>query len=81
MQRLKVSGAVRPVKWSLGVKWLKIRALYKQVMCQHFAENPAITLGQCVQTLKRRTRQNKVVLKGMCVFISFRRVGLKGRFW
>jgi len=23
MQHLKVSGAVRPQKWSLGVKWLK----------------------------------------------------------
>jgi len=23
MQHLKVSGAVRPLKWSLGVKWLK----------------------------------------------------------
>jgi hypothetical protein len=23
MQRLKVSGAVRPLKWPLGVKWLK----------------------------------------------------------
>jgi hypothetical protein len=22
MQRLEVSGAVRPLKWSLGVKWL-----------------------------------------------------------
>jgi len=22
MQHLKVSGAVRPLKWSLGVKWL-----------------------------------------------------------
>jgi len=24
MQHLKVSGAVRPLKWSLGVKWLSI---------------------------------------------------------
>ena len=23
MQHLEVSGAVRPLKWSLGVKWLK----------------------------------------------------------
>ena len=23
MQHLKVSGAVRPLKWSLGVKWLR----------------------------------------------------------
>jgi len=23
MQRLEVSGAVRPIYWSLGVKWLK----------------------------------------------------------
>jgi hypothetical protein len=23
MQRLEVSGAVRPLKWPLGVKWLK----------------------------------------------------------
>jgi len=23
MQHLKVSGAVRPLKWPLGVKWLK----------------------------------------------------------
>jgi len=23
MQHLKVSGAVRPLKWSFGVKWLK----------------------------------------------------------
>jgi len=25
MQHLEVSGAVRPLKWSLGVKWLKGR--------------------------------------------------------
>ena len=25
MQHLKVSGAVRPLKWSLGVKWLRPR--------------------------------------------------------
>jgi len=24
MQHLEVSGAVRPLKWSLGVKWLRI---------------------------------------------------------
>jgi len=24
MQHLKVSGAVRPLKWSLGVKWLTV---------------------------------------------------------
>jgi len=24
MQHLKVSGAVRPLKWSLGVKWLNL---------------------------------------------------------
>jgi len=26
MQHLKVSGAVRPLKWSLGVKWLIVWA-------------------------------------------------------
>jgi hypothetical protein len=25
MERLEVSGAVRPLKWPLGVKWLKKR--------------------------------------------------------
>jgi len=24
MQHLEVSGAVRPLKWSLGVKWLRV---------------------------------------------------------
>ena len=28
MQHLKVSGAVRPIKWSLGVKWLKWLSLF-----------------------------------------------------
>jgi hypothetical protein len=27
MQRLEVSGAVRPLKWTLGVKWLSISPL------------------------------------------------------
>ena len=27
MQRLEVSGAVRPLKWSLGLKWLKLNTL------------------------------------------------------
>ena len=31
MQHLKVSGAVRPLKWSLGVKWL---------ICHLFLEKP-----------------------------------------
>jgi len=30
MQRLKVSGAVRPLKWSLGVKWLISSAVLKK---------------------------------------------------
>ena len=30
MKHLAVSGAVRPLKWSLGVKWLK---LYVTVLC------------------------------------------------
>jgi hypothetical protein len=29
MKRLEVSGAVRPLKWPLGVKWLKIWGLQK----------------------------------------------------
>ena len=28
MQHLEVSGAVRPLKWSLGVKWLKEEQSY-----------------------------------------------------
>jgi len=27
MQHLEVSGAVRPLKWSLGVKWLSIKSI------------------------------------------------------
>jgi len=27
MQHLEVRGAVRPLKWSLGVKWLKLIAV------------------------------------------------------
>ena len=30
MQHLEVSGAVRPLKWSLGVKWLILQACKKE---------------------------------------------------
>ena len=34
MQHLEVSGAVRPLKWSLGVKWL----IKLEVACRKFAK-------------------------------------------
>ena len=35
MQHLEVSGAVRPLKWSLGVKWLKAIPVIEQEMRFH----------------------------------------------
>lgn len=60
-------------------------APYRLAECTNLAEtyavtlqkNLAITLGLCVQKLKRRTRPNNVVLKKLCVFISFRTVGFE----
>jgi len=39
MQHLEVSGAVRRLKWSLGVKWLNVcrnKKLKKKYMAQNF---------------------------------------------
>ena len=32
MQHLEVSGAVRPLKWSLGVKWLMVMSALSDVL-------------------------------------------------
>jgi hypothetical protein len=32
MQLMEVSGAVRPLKWPLGVKWLKVRSCKTQTL-------------------------------------------------
>jgi hypothetical protein len=44
MQHLEVSGAVRPLKWPLGVKWLTNRKkLTKQAYGQDFVSLPKQT--------------------------------------
>jgi hypothetical protein len=52
MQRLEVSSAVRPLKWSLGVKWLSgvcpvhIAAYFKiKIMFSLYVEPRVTTLG------------------------------------
>ena len=45
MQHLEVSGAVRPLKWSLGVKWLRFFAAWHLNLMQHRCEksHPALS--------------------------------------
>jgi hypothetical protein len=38
MQRLEVRGAVRPLKWPLGVKWLKTYLRHVAVQVYHHQE-------------------------------------------
>jgi hypothetical protein len=55
MQRLEVSGAVRPLKWPLGVKWLKKQNEvtfkesfeFKNVTSQQPPLKVSLTLTQC----------------------------------
>jgi len=41
MQHLEVSGAVRPLKWSLGVKWLSVR------VWSRYRGQSALWLSEC----------------------------------
>jgi hypothetical protein len=48
MQRLEVSGAVRPLKWPLGVKWLSVQTEYIAVVVEgssEFGSIPASYVG------------------------------------
>jgi len=43
MQHLKVSGAVRPLKWSLGVKWLIESRICSARCVPHY--NPSVKVS------------------------------------
>lgn len=47
---------------------VKNPALYMQVMCQHFAKNPATTLGQCVQKNEKDTPKQRGFENVVCFY-------------
>jgi hypothetical protein len=47
MQRLEVSGAVRPLKWPLGVKWLIMFSIYEILQ-----ELVKIVVVRCIKKLE-----------------------------
>jgi len=53
MQHLEFSGAVRPLKWSLGVKWLK--------------PGSQITARQDIETLNTPSDKTAITLNSPCV--------------
>ena len=64
MERLEVSGAVRPLQWSLGVKWLSkwatkvVKVMFINNFVGHQVNAPFIRIHQ--------KRFNCVVLKHAC---------------
>jgi len=48
MQHLGVSGAVRPLKWSLGVKWLKNRNHFTRRVVQQATYFPLQVVELCL---------------------------------
>jgi hypothetical protein len=50
MQRLYVSGAVRPLKWTLGVKWLTtLSQLHETLRLQFVSSGIASFVSVCVR--------------------------------
>jgi hypothetical protein len=74
MQRLEVSGAVRQLKWPLGVKWLKVRTYisYRKNVLNNFFHkynNYSVTLAYTATSvdkyseirLKTKPEQNGIL--------------------
>jgi len=60
MQHLEVSGAVRPLKWSLGVKWLMYSFRYNK---QDATLYNILYYCQCCTSFRRFLRQSSGVQK------------------
>jgi hypothetical protein len=55
MQRLEVSGAVRPLKWPLGVKWLKSFPMHHSPISQSPTVPEIVNTDSSVKRTHRST--------------------------